>query len=473
MPILEINAQALTPLVEQIVVGIEQKIDQQQLRHGRRLPSIRQFAAEHGVSRFTVVQAYDRLVASGYLQSRKGSGFYVNKPQAEVLKRVELGCDLNQAVDELWILRRYLQEEPRRYQPGMGWLPADWLDGALVQRSMRQLAKLPPASMVQYGRGAGYRPLRLTLQRRLEEQGIQAEPEQIITTHGVTHALDLIGRYLVRPGDLVLVDDPAYFNLFGGLKSLGAKLIGIPRNADGPDVAFMKHVLSGNQAKLFVTSSLLHNPTSSSVTPAVAYQLLKLAEQHDFLIVDDDIYGDFHADANCRLAALDQLNRVIQVSSFSKTISGAMRVGYIACHHQLAEELLNLKLLTSFSSSELNERIVHDILSSGMYRKHLNRINRQLAQAREQCLQKLETLAFTPFVEPEHGFFIWAKLPDGVVNAAELASLALQRNMMLAPGNIFSPSPTISRYLRFNAAYAKQGGVFAVLDKLLESSSCR
>ena len=474
MPLISINPQDTLPLVEQIVQGLAQLIDLQKIRTGSRLPSIRQFALEHQVSRFTVVQAYDRLVASGHLRSRKGSGFYVSQIATNVIKQGAEVSELDQAVDVLWVLKRYLHDESKHFQLGCGWLPADWLDANMIRRALRQVSREPASALVQYGRGQGYLPLRYALVQRLEEQGINASVEQVLTTNGVSHALDLIGRYFIRRGDIVLVDDPAYFNLYGCLQALGAKVIGIARRRDGPDIEQMTKILKQHKVTLFITSSLLQNPTGLCISPPIAFQLLSLANQFNFLIVDDDIYGDFHSEKGQHLAMLDQLQRVIHVSSFSKTISGSLRVGYIACDKKIAAELLNLKLLTCFTCSELNERIIYEILKEGLYRKHLNRLRKKLDIARDKTLQQLETLGIYSAIESTQGYFIWAKLPEHngtTANAAAITTRALQHDMMLAPGNTFSLSPGISSYMRFNIAYFyQQPKAFELLQQLLTSS---
>jgi DNA-binding transcriptional MocR family regulator len=472
MSMILINSQDSLPLVEQVVQELKKLIDLQRIRPGSRLPSIRQFALDHQISKFTVVQAYDRLVASGHLIPRKGSGFYVSKAAAEVIQHSAISDDLDQTVDVLWVIKRYLYDEVRRFQPGSGWLPPQWLNADIVRRAMRSVSKGSENTLVQYGRGQGYLPLRQLLKQRLKYQGIEASTHQIITTYGVSHALDLIGRYFIRRGDVVMVDDPAYYNLYGCLQALGAKIVGVPRMHDGPDIEKMTALLKNYNVKLFITSSVLQNPTGSSMTPSVMFQLLNLADLHDFLIVDDDIYGDFHTETRTNLATLDQLRRVIHVSSFSKTISGSLRVGFIACDKELAPQLLNLKLLTCFTCSELNERIIYEVLSEGLYRKHLNSLNRKLDSARADTLNQLEVLGLQPFIEPTHGYFIWARLPPKngfLVNTAELATKALKHDAVVAPGNIFSPSPEISPWMRFNVAYCQQDGAMSVLKKILTS----
>ncbi|RDE19489.1 PLP-dependent aminotransferase family protein [Motiliproteus coralliicola] len=472
MVMISINQQDELPLVEQVVRGVSRQIDERVLRQGARLPSIRQFANDHRVSRFTVVQAYDRLVAAGYLESRQGSGFYVSKP-VDAVAANEAACDLDRAVDILWLLRQSMQQRQFELMPGCGWLPPEWQDASALQRGLRTLARGRSRALVEYGNAFGYLPLRQDLQQRLGELEIAASPNQIVTTHGVSQALDLLFRYFIRPGDKVLVEDPAYFNLFGPLKLLGAELIGVPRNQDGPDTAKLEQLIQQHHPKLMITTAVLHNPTGTCISQAVAYRLLQLAEKYQLMIIEDDIYGDFHGGRATRLAALDQLNRVIYVSSFSKTISASVRVGYLACHPDLAQELVDLKLLTQLTSCETSERLIHQILSEGHYRKSMMRLRSRLERAREQTIGPLESLGMGLYAEPEYGFFLWTRLPSGCEwNAAELAHRALESEMMLAPGNIFSPQQSISPWLRFNAAFcADQPQVFERLKPLLECAA--
>jgi len=467
---LAINSQATTPLIDQIVIGLKQQIDERVLRPGSRLPSIRHFADEHRVSRFTVVQAYDRLVAAGYIQSRKGSGFYVSKPlEATPAKgKNPRACRLECAVDELWMLRQGFQHLPD-YQalPGCGWLPPTWLENTGIQKALRHTARLPIGQLVNYGEAAGYLPLRQDLQKRLDTIGVNAGLEQIITTHGVSHALDLVRRYLVSPGETVLVDDPGYFSLFGYLKLQGIKIIGIPRRLDGPDTEAMEKAIQAHRPKLYFANTLLHNPTGTDIKQSVAYRVLQLAEKYDLMIVEDDVYGDLHAAPVTRLATLDQLNRVIYVNSFSKTLSSAMRVGYIACHRDLAQSLLDVKLLTQLSTSEVNERVIHQILAEGYYRKHLEHLRARLQAAREHTIVQLEACGLSLFHEPQQGLFLWARLPECAYNAPTLASLAADEGIMLAPGNIFRPYQESSPWLRFNAAFCDKPITFEFLRRML------
>lgn len=450
--LLSLNSSSPTPLVDQIVGNLRNQIDDRLLRPGMRLPAIRRFAEQNEISRFTVVEAYDRLVALGYLQSRRGSGFYVATQQSSTHVEQRSG-EVMRAFDNAGVLHQSLEDAPDRLKVGVGWLPPEWLDEEGVRRNIRTLARRADTKVTSYGTPLGYRPLREQIQIKLGDLGVAAQPSQIVLTHGATQALDLIARCLLKAGDCVFVDDPGYWNLFANLRLYGVNLVGVPRTIDGPDPDALAALLAEHRPIAFFTHSVLHNPTSGNLAPANAFRVLQLAEKHDFLIVEDDAYGDLHPGPATRLAQLDQLRRVIYVGSFSKTLSASLRVGFLACHPDLAASLTDIKIVSCFSSSEFAERLVYLMLTEGHYRKFIERVQGRLAEATGRTLRLLERSGLSIHAEPKGGMFVWAEAP-GTNDSARLASEAAQAGIMLAPGNIFRPQMQASPWLRFNVAYS-------------------
>ncbi len=449
---LSLNSESPLPLVDQIVGSIRTQIDDRLLRPGMRLPPIRTFALEHAVSRFTVVEAYDRLVALGFLQSRRGSGFYVAARQSSPSSETSSG-EIERAFDNIGVLHQSLDGSDDRLKVGVGWLPPAWLDEEGVQRNIRALSRRGDSRVTSYGTAQGYLPLRDQVSLKLLELGIGVRSDQILLTHGATQGLDLIARTLLKPGDCVFVDDPGYWNLFANLRLFGVNLVGVPRTSNGPDAEALELLLAEHQPKAFFTQSVLHNPTSCNITPAIAFRLLQLAEKHDFLIVEDDVYGDLHPGPATRLAQLDQLHRVIYVGSFSKTLSANLRVGFVACAPDLTADLTDLKIVTCISNPEFAERLTYLMLTEGHYRKLIDRTQNRLAEATELTLRMLERVGLNIYVEPKGGMFVWAAVP-GLTDSAAFASRAAKAGIMLAPGNIFRPQMQPSPWLRFNVAYA-------------------
>lgn len=460
-------------LVEQIVAWYAARIDERVLRPGTRMPSIRRFADQHGVSRFTVVEAYDRLVARGYLESRRGSGFFVRERQvADALAAARSWADSpSPQIDVVWLLRNMFKRLPPRDMPGGGTLPVQWLDDELISASLRALGRQSSAALLDYGHPQGYLPLRQQLQLKLAEFEIAVSAEQILTTAGVTQALDLVAQLLLRPGDTVLVDEPAWFLMFGRFALLGARVIGVPRLVDGPDMDRLRELAALHRPKMMVMTSVLHNPTSTGISSAKAYQLLRIAEEFDFTVVEDDIYGDLHPGPSLqpciRVAALDQLRRVIYLGGFSKTLAASLRVGFIACEGELARRLTDLKMLIGLTSAELGERIVYRVLSEGHYRRHQQRLRERLAEARDPVLRALERLGLVPFAAPQAGMFVWA---DAGIDANPLARTMLDAGFLLAPGSLFLPDQRPSTWLRFNVATTLNARMLDRLARTLDGS---
>ena len=461
-----LSRDADSSLVEQIVGVVAARIDDKLLRTGARMPSIRQFADEHGVSRFTVVEAYDRLVASGFLISRRGSGFYVRERNALHPPQAQQDRDIGTPpkLDVVWLVRTMFRQLPPQKMPGSGLLPPTWLDGELIANALRAVSRGNPTLLLSYGSPQGFAPLRAQLGLKLAEMDIAADADQIVTTAGVTQGLDLVARHFLQPGDTIFVDDPAWFLMFGSFSLLGAKVIGIPRLADGPDIAKLAELAALHRPRLYVINSVLHNPTSTSLSAAKAFQILKLAEQHDFMVVEDDIYCDMHPGGATRIAALDQLQRVIYLGGFSKTLAANLRVGFIATSTELASQLSDRKILSTLTTSEIGERVVYKILSEGHYRKHVDRLRSKLDGVRDKTLRQLERIGIVVDSGHAAGMFAWA---DAGCDTNVLTEKALSASYLLAPGCLFSPQQLPSHRMRINFAAMGDPGILKFLERAI------
>jgi len=451
------------PLAERLAQQVAARIEAHALRPGTRLPSIREAALQSGVSRVTVVEAYDRLVARGLVESRRGSGFYVRSRAAAPAPALTPAV-ASSPIDVRWALDSMLRQWPGPEQPGAGVLPPDWLDEELVAGALRAVARQSPRAALGYGDGRGYAPLRRQLAIRAEGLGIGASPEAILTTAGVTHALDLVARHFVGPGDTVLVEDPGWFLLFARLAAHGARVVGVPREPDGPDLAALESLLAQHRPKLFILSSVLHNPTSTSISAAKAYALLRLAEQHDFTIVEDDIYGDLHSGAGLRLSALDQLRRTVYLGGFSKSLAPSLRVGYLLAEPGLVARLTELKMLSGLTTAELGERVVLRVLAEGRYRRHCERVRAKMAAGREASARRLEALGLRLFVPPAEGMFLWV---DCACDTNRVAAFGAERGLLFAPGGLFSPAQSASTWMRVSAASCRDERIWSILAEAI------
>ncbi|QHJ01053.1 aminotransferase class I/II-fold pyridoxal phosphate-dependent enzyme [Xylophilus rhododendri] len=454
-----------TTRIEQVMAHVRAGIASRTQVPGTRLPSVRAQARSLAVSVSTVVEAYERLAAEGVITPRPGAGFYVAGPVAP-LALTQLGPRLDREVDPLWVSRQSLETDPSVLKPGCGWLPASWMYEEGLRRALRAQARAPSCELVDYATPTGDPALRQLLSRRMAAIGIEAAPGQLMLTESGTHAIDLICRFLLKPGDTVLVDDPCYFNFHALLKAHQVQVVGVPYTPQGPDVALFAQALQAHSPRLYITNSGTHNPTGATLSPLVAHRLLKLIDQSGLVTVEDDIYADFESQPAPRLAAFDGLARVIHIGSFSKTVSASIRCGYIAARPDWIDGLIDLKLATTFGGGRLAADIILKTLTDSGYRKHMDALRLRLARARDETATRLQKLGVKPWLKPEAGMFLWCRLPQGT-DAAAVARSCLAQGVVMAPGNAFSQSLSAGDFMRFNVSQCADDKVFGVLARAL------
>ena len=447
------------PLIQQIVDEITEAVAEKRLRSGSRLPSIRAFAAAHGVSTFTVVGAYDRLVAQGVLEARKGAGFFVRERCSGLTPPSPL--ELSDSITKGWQVRNVMQSGAGIIQPGAGWLPLAWHDSEDMARALRQIAARPN-DLFGYGDAKGYEPLREQIVRQLAEYEIATEVSGVMTTLGVNQSLDLIIRHYVQPGDVVVVDEPGYSDLLFALRLRGIECIGVQMTPAGPDVAQFEEILKNRRPKLYFTNSRLHNPTGVSYSAATAFKILSAAERHGCLIVEDDVSAGFVQGSHVTLASMDQLKRVIYVGSFSKIMGAGLRVGFVVAQPEVIEGLLYQKLLSGMPPS-VTEHMVSKTLAEGRLRKQTERLRNRLSVAQDRISKRLEDAGLRLFCKPRGGMFVWARPKGGNMDANALAELGKAQNILLAPGSLFYAEKIQTSWMRFNVAHCNYDRLFKFL----------
>ena len=476
--LLKTSAQSLT---EQLAERFAERIRTRLLAPGARLPSVRQCALQQGVSASTVVAAYDQLLAQGLVEARRNSGFYVRNqalaPVETALAAINLVA-INEAastgrggfqaqhvpVNATALIRGMFQGSSDKPQPGMGAFPPDWLETTFISAAVRRFTSVPSlhALSMQYGEPAGDSGLRQALSQKLISLNVHATPQQIITTVGATHALDIVSRTLLRAGDYVMVEEPGWAIEFARLDALGMRILPVPRRADGPDLEVMARYCELHAPKLFVSVSVLHNPTGFCLSPGSAHRVLQLANQHNFYIVEDDTYSHLAPEHATRLCALDGLQRTIYVSGFSKILAPGWRVGFMATPSALFERLLDTKLLATLTTPALLEKALAWCIDQGQLRRHAQRIRTRLDLARARSAQ-LALASGCSFAAPPAGLFGWVETG---VDTDTLAQRMLDEGYLLAPGALFHARRQPSTLMRINFATTQEAAFWDVFVKV-------
>ena len=488
--LMKTGSQSLT---EQLSARFAERIRSRLLAPGARLPSVRQCAQQQGVSVSTVVAAYDQLLAQGLVVAHKNRGFFVRdasfnaasapaqqapaaikgvadsaNPDAPSAWSTATWMAARQApVDATALIRGMFHKVSNKPQPGMGVFPPEWLDTSFMPAAVRKVTSgsaLRDFSL-SYGEPMGDSGLRRALSQKLSVLNVHAGPEQIITSVGATHALDIVSRTLLRAGDCVMVEEPGWAVEFARLDALGMRILPVPRRADGPDQEVMARYCEAHAPKLFVSVSVFHNPTGYCLSPGSAHRVLQLANQHNFHIVEDDTYSHLAPDHATRLSALDGLQRTIYVSGFAKILAPGWRVGFMAAPPDLVQRLLDTKLLGTLTTPALLEKALAWCIDQGQLRRHAERIRTRLDAARARSV-KLALAHGCSFAAEPAGLFGWV---DTGVDTDALAQRMLDEGYLIAPGALFHAVRTPTTLMRINFATTQEAAFWKVFARLRDA----
>lgn len=472
-------------LTEQLVQLIAGRIKSHLLSPGSKLPSVRQCAQQHQLSPSTVVAAYDRLQAQGWIEARKNRGFFVREALGNEVSFVSnshhlsaLDSNSNSSLSAVSrhhqaplnagaLVRGMFHRISDKPQPGMGVLPASWLDNHFLASAVRHVMSKGLASFsYEYGEPHGDLGLRRALLGKLQQHQIHVEADQIITTIGATHALDIVSRTLLRPGDAVMVEEPGWAIEYARLASMGMKILPVPRGPMGPDLAVMKQYCEQHHPKLMVSLSVLHNPTGYCLSPSSAHALLTLAREKQFYIVEDDTYSPLANEHATRLSSLDALQQTIYVGGFAKVLVPNWRVGFLAAPTHLTERLLDTKMLSTLTTPSLLEKALAYCIEQGQLRRHTERIRTQLSAARHRSTQLAMAHGCKFKTEPA-GLFGWV---DTGVDTDVLSQRMLDEGYLLAPGALFHANRAPSTLMRINFATTQDLAFWQVYERLVQKS---
>ncbi|MDB5872277.1 MAG: GntR family transcriptional regulator [Ramlibacter sp.] len=479
--LMKASSQSLT---EQLSGRFAQRIRDRLLAPGARLPSVRQCAEQHEVSPSTVVAAYDQLLAQGLVEARKNRGFFVRESRAEAAPVAAEAAAKGQAatawttatgfagtrshapIDATALIRGMFHKVSNKPQPGMGVFPPEWLESTFMPAAVRKVTSTRALQefSLQYGEPKGDSGLRRALSKKLATLSVHATPENIITTVGATHALDIVSRTLLRAGDPVMVEEPGWAVEFARLTALGMRLLPVPRRPDGPDLEVMARYCEVHKPKLYVSVSVFHNPTGYCLSPGSAHRVLQLANQHNFHIVEDDTYSHIAPEHATRLCALDGLQRTIHVSGFAKILAPNWRVGFLAAHPSLIEQLLDTKLLGTLTTPALLEKALALCMEQGQLRRHAERIKTRLGAARSRSV-KLALNAGCTFAAEPAGLFGWV---DTGVDTDALAQRMLDEGYLLAPGGLFHAERKPSTLMRINFATTQEAAFWKKYSEIVK-----
>jgi GntR family transcriptional regulator/MocR family aminotransferase len=403
----DLDSGASRPLYDQLYRDLRQAILSSQLLPGMQLPSTRALADELGLSRNTVLGAYDQLEAEGYLQSRVGSGTYVAQELPEALRSVRGESHLNPssqrfsddagdasplserggALTDLQLSAFRPDEKPRAFRPGLPALDAFPIEtwSRLVSRRWRSL----PASTLGYRRSTGFPPLRETIAAYLQEsRGACCSPEQVIVVSGTQQAITLVAHVLLDPGDRAWIEDPGYPRAKGAFRWAGAQTVPVPLDREGLDVDAGR--TRGDAQIAYVTPSHQY-PLGITMSLSRRLELLEWANETGAWILEDDYDSEYRYEGRpiAALQGLDDAGRVIYVGSFSKVLFPALRLGYLVVPEPLIEPFSAAKSIVERCPPLVPQMAATDFLEEGHFKRHLRRMRTLYAERQSVLIESL------------------------------------------------------------------------------------
>lgn len=429
---------------------------------GERLPSVRSMAQGLGVSVVTVVRCYRHLETQGMVEARSKSGMYVadwkarrsTRPMAEVAPPVEFDklASLQHRMTELYSLTAQpLQLGLHLASAASAWYPCD----ALAKLGQR-LLRTQPELLGTYPTGTGLPALKAALLPWLADAGVELQPADLLITHGSTEALSVALRAVARAGDAVIVESPVYFGLLQMLENLGMKAIEVPCvPGGGLSLEALEYALEHQTGvRAIVAMPNFQNPLGSAMDERAKRRLLRLAEQHNLAIIEDDVFGELSHTQERRppIKAWDRQGRVIYCGSCSKSVAPGLRLGWVAGGRYHAS-LESLKLSSSLVTPLWEQAVLAAYLQSGALPQHLRKLRERLAAnvplARQAVAQYFP--AGTELISPAGGWWLWMALPPQI-DSLQLLRHAVAQGMAFTPGSMFSNTAKFRHCLRLNIA---------------------
>ena len=445
---------------EQYAEEIEELIRSQALRHGDRLPSVRQASASRRISPSTVFQAYYLLEAKGRIQARSRSGYFVaatrsgtpTPPDTSTPSHASTEVNISELVFQVLGSTRQREVVPL----GSAFPSPHLFPLARLARSLASgMKQLDPMRIVQ-DLSPGNETLRRQLSLRYIVDGMSIETDEIVITNGAMEALNLSLQAVTEPGDIVAVESPTFYAALQALERLKLRAVEVATNPrDGIDLAALAAVLERHPVKACWFMPNFQNPLGSLMPDANKRSLVDLLAVRNIPLIEDDVYGELYFGARKPPAAkaFDRHGLVMHCSSFSKCLAPGYRVGWVAAG-RFAQRIERLKLTTSLSAAVPSQEGLSHYLNHGGYDKHLRQLRQALAGQQAVALKSVARHfpKGTRVTRPEGGYFLWIELP-APFDALRLHSLALSQNISIAPGHLFSADQRFSRCLRLNCGH--------------------
>jgi DNA-binding transcriptional MocR family regulator len=453
------------PLYHQLADHIHEMIRAGTLRAGDRVPSVRSFSQQQGVSVSTVLQAYQRLEDNGVIEARPQSGYYVRRLPATVPEpassrppRRALNVEINELADA--VLSN--ATDPEMITFGSACAAPELFALERVRRVISTIARRDRGALGRYGLPPGTEQLRRAVARRALAWGCRIDHRHLITTTGCMEAINICLRAVTKPGDLVALESPTYYGFLQILQSLGLRALEIPTHPrSGISLEALELALAEHPVKAVLVMPNVSNPIGASMSEPSKKRMVELLAAKNVPLIEDHIYADLRFDAGAsspQLAraakAYDRAGNVMLCGSFSKTLSPGLKVGWIE-PGRWRDRVRMLKFVASGGQNELMELAVAELLESGGYERQLRQLRRRF-ESQVDAARGMIAESFprgTRVTRPSGAYILWVELPRSCDSIALFERL-LEIGITIAPGPMFSASQRYRNCIRLSIGQA-------------------
>ncbi|WMJ88032.1 aminotransferase-like domain-containing protein [Anaerocolumna sp. MB42-C2] len=454
-----IDKAAKQPIYIQIYEQIRLMIISGELEEGIVLPPERKLAAELGVNRSTILNAYNRLKTDEFIEARVGQGTVVSvkaenrneivSPKWNQLFNSRLDDFNNNMIGRLFPLLG--KKDIISFALGMASpdlipeLPFESLADLTKAKANREILSQTPV--------AGNEELRENICTLLAKENINSTPEEIMVLTGSQQGIDIATRILIQPGDVVIVEAPTYFLALESFKAAGAKIIEVPIDNNGMLMDGIEQLFIKYHPKCIYTIPNCQNPSSYSMSLERRKKLLELAYRYDVFILEDDAYAglDFKEKTLPTLYQMDTNGYVLLLRTFSKTICSGIRLGYMAAHKRMIAQCCYVRQNMDIHPNTISQWLICEYIKGGTYETHMKKIKEEYLK---KCnLMHNELLNHAPkgltWSKPSGGYYFWCRLPKEV-RTSELLVLCIRDGVAFMPGIPFFTYECGENFMRLN-----------------------
>lgn len=444
-------------LYQELIIYLEKQIKDGHLGSGSRMPSIRKLCHSHNISKSTVLSAYGYLESQGMIESRPRSGYFVRTSLAGSIRKTENFNDQSTkpalVTPDQFVI--HLMERGAAFDLIQS--NSNEEDNVELRRCLARAYRAQSSKeQSYYDSPQGLIGLRAEISRRQTIQGTPLESQDITITSGCQNSLLIALMATTNPGDIVAVESPGFYGSIQLAQALGLKILEIPSDPSGGiGIEATTNALDTWNVKALIISPNFSTPTGSCLSDADKRALLALCTQHHVTIIEDDIYSELSFELNRprTLYSMDTTGEVILCSSFSKSLSRDLRIGWIASSKH-KEAIRRLKVVTTLSVSKTTQGALADYMSRGLFERHIRKkrilLAKQCNQLQQLLLNKLPE--GTSWATPKGGLSLWLILPEHI-NTTSLYSKALEQGITITPGILFSTQNKYQNCLRISFAH--------------------